>query len=151
MKIHVSRVPFEGLQQTAQCDPRALDLERLDLRIMQPVTINASIMKAEHELVVQAEMHGELEVDCGRCLLTFTMPLQTRGIFTYEVGPTDVVDITDDVRQEIMLAYPMIPVCTPQCKGLCRRCGQNLNEQPCACPEQAGSSESEGEHGTTET
>ena len=43
----------------------------------------------------------------------------------------DVVDITDDVRQEIMLAYPMIPVCRPDCKGLCSVCGQNLNAGPC--------------------
>jgi uncharacterized protein len=45
------------------------------------------------------------------------------------VAPTDVVDITDDIRQEIILAYPMIPICQQNCKGLCPVCGQNLNQE----------------------
>jgi uncharacterized metal-binding protein YceD (DUF177 family) len=51
--------------------------------------------------------------------------------FSYSVQPTDVVDITEDVRQEIILAYPMIPLCDPACKGLCRSCGANLNRVSC--------------------
>ncbi|MBI2174769.1 MAG: DUF177 domain-containing protein [Candidatus Omnitrophica bacterium] len=58
--------------------------------------------------------------------------LDVKAMSSYHVAPTDVVDITDDVRQEIILAYPMIPVCREDCKGLCISCGQNLNVAACS-------------------
>ena len=133
MKIHVNRVPFEGLHETARYEPQALDVDRPDIHTSQPFTVSAFISKAGDELVVEADILGQVDVACGRCLSAFVMPLQTTATLTYHVGPTDVVDMTEDVRQEILLAYPMILLCTPDCKGLCRRCGKNLNEQRCAC------------------
>ena len=133
MKIYVSRVPFEGMREEARYEPQALDVDRPDIRATEPIALSSFITKAEDALVVEADIHGELELACGRCLMKFAAPFQTTATLTYQVGPTDVIDITEDVRQEIMLTYPMIPVCAPGCKGLCRRCGQNLNEQTCAC------------------
>lgn len=133
MKIHVNRVPFDGLHETARYEPQALDVDRPDIHASQPFTVSAFISKAENELVVEADIRGQVDVACGRCLSAFVVPLQTTATLTYHVGPTDVVDMMEDVRQEIILTYPMIPLCTPDCKGLCRRCGQNLNEQACRC------------------
>ncbi len=133
MKIHVNRVPSEGLHAEAQYEPKTLDIDRTDLHVSEPISVAAFVTKAEDTLVAQADIQGRVEVVCARCLIGFVVPLQASGIFTYQVEPTDVVDLTEDIRQEILLAYPMIPVCTPDCKGLCRRCGQNLNERTCAC------------------
>ena len=58
----------------------------------------------------------------------------------------EMVDITDDVRQEIILAYPMIPICAPGCKGLCPACGWNLNQGSCVHHSQG----KESSHGATE-
>jgi uncharacterized protein len=46
---------------------------------------------------------------------------------------TDVIDISDDVRDFSILAVPMKKLCTEECKGLCYRCGTNLNEENCTC------------------
>jgi uncharacterized protein len=131
MKIHVNRIPAEGLREDAVYDPAALDLDRADLRVEQPITLSAAITKAEQTLLVQAEVQGVLDVTCARCLESFEAPLQARSMLSYEVRPNEIVDITEDIRQEIILAYPMIPVCRPGCKGLCPACGQNLNEAAC--------------------
>lgn len=131
MKIHVNRIPAEGLREDAVYDPAALDLDRADLRVEQPITMSAAITKAEQTLLVQAEVQGVLDVTCARCLEFFEAPLQTRSMLSYEVRPNEIVDITEDIRQEIILAYPMIPVCRPDCKGLCPVCGQNLNHGAC--------------------
>jgi uncharacterized protein len=45
----------------------------------------------------------------------------------------DLIDVSEDVRQQVILALPMKPVCRPDCKGLCPRCGKDLNEGPCGC------------------
>lgn len=131
MKIHVNRVPKEGLREYATYDPAAMDMDREDIRLTKPFTVEAFVTKVDEELVVQADIRGLLDVSCARCLETFPSLVKTNGLFSYTVHPGDVVDITDDVRQEILLAYPMIPVCRPDCKGLCSACGNNLNVSAC--------------------
>ena len=132
MKIHVNRVPEEGLSRHENYDPVALDMERDDIRLPKPFTVDAAIALADKELVVNADIRCPLSMTCGRCLDDFESTVHVPAIFSYNVQPTDVVDITEDVRQEIILAFPMIPVCREGCQGLCRTCGQNLNHGTCA-------------------
>ena len=132
MKVHVNRVPDEGLRDHASYDPKTLDMERFDIHLEAPFTIDAFITKADRELVVRADITCPLRLSCARCLENFASTIHTDAIFTYKVQPSDVIDMTEDVRQEIILAYPMIPMCDPRCKGLCSVCGQNLNHAVCA-------------------
>ena len=132
MKIHVNQIPEEGLRERATYDPAGLDMERDDIRLPQPFEVDAFITKAAQDLVVSADIRCPLRCACGRCLEEFDSAVEAKALFSYAVKPTDVVDITDDVRQEIMLAYPIVPLCRPDCRGLCRVCGQNLNTAPCS-------------------
>ena len=131
MKIHVNRVPEEGLKNHAAYDPSAMDMERFDVHLREPFDVEAFIAKADRELVVNVAIHCPLIMDCARCLEPFQSSVDVDTVFSYKVQPTDAVDITDDVRQEIILAYPMVPICGAQCKGLCSACGQNLNLGAC--------------------
>jgi len=131
MKIHVNRVPSEGLEERASYDPKTLDADRIDVHPKEPFEVAAVINIVDSELVVQAKISCVLQLMCGRCLEEFTQTVSPEALFSYTVGPSDVVDITEDVRQELMLAYPVIPICQKDCKGLCRACGQNLNTATC--------------------
>ena len=131
MKIHVNTIPAEGLRDHATYDPRTMDMERDDIHLDEPFEVDAFMTRAEPELVVTVEIRCPLRLSCAKCLEDFTWVLTTRALLSYKVKPTDVVDITDDVRQEIMLAYPTVPICRADCKGLCGSCGQNLNLASC--------------------
>jgi len=131
MKIHVDRIPEDGLTDHAVYDPAGLNLERDDIYLREPFEVEAAITKVYGELVVRAHIRCPLAMACARCLEEFTVTQESEAVFTYKVAPNDVVDITDDVRQEIMLGYPIVPICQPECKGLCIQCGQNLNDAIC--------------------
>ena len=131
MKIHVNRIPEEGLREHATCDPAAMDMGRDDIHLTEPFEVDAFVTRVDQELVVRADIRCPLHLDCARCLETFASMVTTDAVLSYKVHPAEVVDITDDVRQEIILTYPMIPICRPDCKGLCSVCGQNLNLSPC--------------------
>lgn len=45
----------------------------------------------------------------------------------------ECVDLTADIREAMILAFPAYPVCSPECKGLCATCGVNLNKAACRC------------------
>ena len=132
MKIHVNRIPPEGLKEHATYDPSAMDMGRSDIHLGGPFEAEVFATKADQELVVDVDIHCPLRLTCARCLEEFASALATDALFSYKVQPSDVVDITGDVRQEVILAYPMIPVCRPDCKGLCSACGQNLNVASCS-------------------
>jgi uncharacterized protein len=44
-----------------------------------------------------------------------------------------LVDISEVMRQAVMLAIPLKPLCKEECRGLCPSCGVNLNEESCDC------------------
>jgi uncharacterized protein len=46
---------------------------------------------------------------------------------------TDKIDISQDVRDFCIIALPMKKLCSEDCKGLCFKCGTNLNEKECSC------------------
>ena len=136
MKIYVNQVPAEGLRNHSVYDPSTLDMDRFDVHFREPFEVEAFIMKADQELVVSVEIRAPVHLLCARCLEEFLSVISTDAVLSYKVQPTDVVDITEDVRQEIILAYPMIPICQPDCKGLCSSCGQNLNLGSCSHQQQ---------------
>lgn len=43
------------------------------------------------------------------------------------------IDLTESLRQEIILHFPSIPVCSKSCLGLCPVCGCNRNKEKCKC------------------
>ena len=43
------------------------------------------------------------------------------------------IDLTEALRQEIILHFPVVRVCSIHCKGICPKCGINLNEKTCKC------------------
>jgi uncharacterized protein len=52
---------------------------------------------------------------------------------TYRIGPAFVLDLRDALREYLLIAEPLKPLCRPDCAGLCPTCGANLNEEACSC------------------
>ena len=113
------------------------------------------LQRTQRGILVKGELQTEVGLTCSRCLCLFTCPLEIN--FEEEYIPTidivtgiplsspeepgdflidehHVIDLTEAVRQYTLLAMPMKPLCREDCAGLCRECGQNLNQEPCACP-----------------
>ena len=131
MRIYVNRIPPEGVKNHATYDPTPMEMGRSDIHCLEPLEVDAFMTTVDRELVVDVDIRCPLQLVCARCLEEFRWVMTTEALFSYKVQPSDVVDITDDVRQEVILAYPMIPLCRPDCKGLCSTCGQNLSHEVC--------------------
>ena len=50
-----------------------------------------------------------------------------------ELGSEEVIDITEDIRAELLLNLPANLLCSEDCQGLCSICGINLNKHTCDC------------------
>jgi uncharacterized protein len=116
--------------------------------------------RGPHEIVpdirLRAKYQGKVEVACARCLDPvehalkgdFDLIFRPLGV---DQGPpehsinTDETEIgyyhksglvlEDVLREQVLLSLPARTLCREDCKGLCPRCGQNLNSEACACDE----------------
>ena len=133
MKIKVQAIPEEGFTLTENIDPANWKLETPELKFIEPVRIAAVFQKQHDSVFVQVTAQAEQELICDRCATSYKASYQESFDLDYLIKETPVLDISDDVRQEIILDYPIRFLCKENCLGLCAHCGKNLNEGPCSC------------------
>ena len=117
--------------------------------------------KMGRKVLVQAKFRVPLTGQCKRCLKPLQLDEPVELIRTYiaadqahspaehkagesegSFGPASVdedtyggkeVDLAPAVREQILLQIPSSPLCREDCRGLCPRCGSDLNERDCGC------------------
>ena len=110
--------------------------------------------EAVNDIRLRATYKGDFEVLCARCVEPVPVPMQgdfdlifrpesadaESGERAITVDETEIgyyeesgLLLEDVVREQVLLSLPGRTLCTPDCKGLCPSCGQNLNSAPCGC------------------
>ena len=98
------------------------------------ITYRLSAVMAGADLVVTGSASVPILTSCARCLDDVRTVIAVRDLcFHFEKVRDLEVDLTDDVREELLLAIPSCFYCSPDCKGVCPSCGINLNHGSCAC------------------
>ncbi len=104
---------------------------------------SAKISRTPQGLYVEGKFSGQTQLECVRCLSEYTQPLQWDFAELYAIDkrseteselliPEDAhIDLQPLVRDFAILEFPIKPLCSPQCKGLCPQCGENLNQRDC--------------------
>lgn len=62
-----------------------------------------------------------------------------KDIDNFLIDSSFILNLDEAIRQYWLTTEPSKPLCRPDCAGLCSRCGRNLNDRPCGCPEEPGS------------
>ena len=112
--------------------PDELGITEADLKITAPVVLKGMVENAGDVILLKAEAATEIERTCGRCLKVYTAGAENieNDAFIYE---SDLLDITEPVRESLLLAVPLQALCREDCRGLCPVCGADRNEGDCGC------------------
>ena len=117
------------------------------------VSVSADIHRLGDLITVRGRIVGSLKRPCDRCLEPADVSLDTLlhvvirvrsvatsteegddGEFIITVADDDSeVDLTDLIRDRLVVDFPLVVHCDEDCKGLCPQCGANLNIAPCTC------------------
>jgi uncharacterized protein len=117
--------------------------------IRTPLEASLYIVPQDEGFLVSGSMHGTVALPCDFCLEEFEVPVQADFDSFEEAGQAED-QYADEVRvrlvkglpefdaggylwEQFMLALPTRPVCKPDCKGLCPRCGKDRNKGDCGC------------------
>lgn len=143
---------FEGLQTVMAKDA---------IEFASPIELDLRVWPESDMIMVKGRLVFTLRLACSRCLTVFDSPIVRRFTLRYSRKiPMDVhrsdqedieltadqiglvyyegesIDLTDAMQEQIILSFPLKPLCHEACKGLCARCGTDLNNGSCECANQ---------------
>lgn len=149
MRLIVSDIPEEGLEQE-------LDVPVKTGENSGPGIAHASLrfLRTGKTVVVEGSVQISASLVCSRCLGDFpwSMDIAFKEEYTPSEGlsregeheltggeldlgfyANDELDIEELVEEQVLLSMPMKPLCREECRGMCPRCGINLNVGACQC------------------
>ncbi len=134
MKISINQISSQGSVFEEDILPQSLDLEIGIIKFKGPIRVKAYVSRITNAVTVELSLKGTFLLNCGRCLKEIEVGLDKEVRLNYPVDRfIRNLDIDPDIREEIMLDYPLKPLCHEACKGLCPKCSKNLNEGGCSC------------------
>lgn len=120
------------------------------------VEVSCKMDKAVHQIVLACTIYANANLTCDRCTADYSQTLENKFTVIYAVGKgdeddfgeedddyrilepdQDKIDLANDVVQFAELALPMKKLCSEDCKGLCPKCGADLNTEECSCSEES--------------
>ncbi|RKY31833.1 MAG: hypothetical protein DRP74_03980 [Candidatus Omnitrophota bacterium] len=134
MKIDINRIPAEGFSLEEKMDSLGEDLATEVVALKGPLIIKAAASMITNAVTIDVYLSGKLKMKCSRCLNDFEIDLEKKLRFNYQANKSQpIIDLDPEIKQEVILDYPIKTLCRPDCKGLCPDCGENLNEGECKC------------------
>jgi len=155
MKFNVAQLlkaPI-GSRREYELDDEIAGLDE-DIRAVEPLTGKIRLTRTTNGILATGRVHTVVTIECRRCMREFASPidldieeefLPTIDVLTGSSLPTEnaeealliderhMLDLSEVIRQHIILQREQYPLCDEACAGLCPVCGKNLKEGPCGC------------------
>lgn len=160
MKITTKDITDQPVELRVDCPATEIDLTDDSYRFDRPVRGSVTFTQVEDQgVVARGRLATSAETQCVRCLEPIRVDLEAPIVAIYQHDPDllkpdaqflggdeemqafydgESIDPAPQMREALLLEVPPLPVCREDCRGLCPRCGANLNTEKCACPPDAG-------------
>jgi uncharacterized protein len=123
--------------------PERLGLELLGVPEGSDVDLDLRLEAVVEGVLVSGTAGMRVSGECGRCLdpVDDELVVDLQQLYVYpgtevpedeETGRLegDLLDLEPALRDAVVLALPLTPLCDPECGGLCAQCGQRLDDLP---------------------
>jgi uncharacterized protein len=120
-------------------------------RFQTPLHYNLVVTNTGGAFLVTGTVLAQAETACARCLSKVELELnaEVEAYFVLSASEEESnedeeveyenleegnkIDLTNLCQASLALSFPYIPLCSPDCAGLCPQCGANLNKETCNC------------------
>jgi len=124
------------------------DLAAVGVAVPDSATVSCDLVLSSYPggIMVTGWVRAPWRGECRRCGGPVAGTVEAAVRERYAAGPDaagdeeayplsgDELDLEPLARDAVLLDLPLAPLCSPDCRGLCPRCGQNWNVSACACP-----------------
>ncbi len=163
MRLPIEQIDEEGRELSLEIEagkfPVLEDLrQRGEAEFESPIRFEIRAARVEDLFLVEGSLAARVRLCCSRCLADFTMVLSEPFSLTYcprshmpeqerpgeetEISEDEIdlipfdgdeIDLLEGLQEQLVLALPPKPLCGRDCKGICPKCGADLNRNPCKC------------------
>ena len=131
--------------------PAEIELDLEEAQFVEEIHGHLQLSRRVEDVYVKGSFSASVEVECRCCVEPFATSIL--GDVAVQFCPTDAatpsdpwqadtgeryylgdtIDLSEEVRQILILEIPNWPLCSEECRGLCPQCGENLNVVDCGC------------------
>lgn len=152
MIIDIERLPREGLEVSREFEFSNGEIVEESAVFFQPVRAEISVKKVGEEVFIKGRIKTILSFVCSRCLVPYEFPIDSHFDLVYlpeeleqvkdELDSDDLntsfyysrrIDLREVVLEQFNLTFPVKPLCSESCQGICPVCGRNINSGECSC------------------
>jgi uncharacterized protein len=163
MRVHIDQIKEKGLwlefEEKPELFPVLTDMiGNNECEFLTPIKARLRAIRVGDIVEVEGTVETSVRLSCGRCLKEFETVLRAPFTLTYtsalpdmadgseepeielrarDIGliyfPDEEIDFREGIQEQVVLAFPLRPLCRESCKGLCPKCGADLNEGDCGC------------------
>jgi len=134
MRVSLDSIKESPLLLEEDIEAKDWDMNGFDVQFVDKVHLRCAFSCAGKEILVKVEVKTHQLIVCSRCLTEVGREVIYKfDLFYNRADLGEYLEVDDDIRQEILLNFPFKVLCQDNCKGLCSRCGANLNYEECRC------------------
>jgi uncharacterized protein len=161
LQFSVAQILKETTGATRQHTIETTTIRQLDdnVHLAEPLTGSVTFLRTGRDILVTGHLETIVEKSCARCLAPFeaaiiveleevfypTVDLMTGerievavdADYANRISEIHILDLSEVVRQSLLLESEGVRYCNLECKGLCPKCGQDLNQVTCSCADEA--------------
>ena len=163
LTLHIEQIKDKKLLQDFEENEEAFPIladmiKNQECEFLEPLKIRIKAFRVRELFEVQGAFQTRVRLTCSRCLKDFDTAFKSEFELTYtkelasitqtsveedvELRVADIgllyfrgeeINLRDGIQEQVVLAFPQRFVCAETCKGLCTRCGADLNQGECGC------------------
>lgn len=152
MIIEIDRLTEKELKISKNFEFLSSDLVDENVVFRKPVHADITLKRVQDEIFIKGRITTQLSFICSRCLAPYEMPVDSRFDLVYlpeeleemndQLEEEDmnrffymnpVIDLLEVVLEQVNLTFPIKPLCSKDCRGLCPVCGKVEKDGECHC------------------
>ena len=152
MLIDIDRLPKEGLQVSRDFDFLCADVIEENAVFIEPARADVLVRRVGEEIWIKGRLSARLSFVCSRCLTPFEFPIDSKFDLVYmpeemAEGKEDLdeedmdrmfysdrkIDLRSVILEQLNLTFPLKPLCSDACEGICAVCGELIHNGKCSC------------------
>jgi uncharacterized protein len=152
MIIDIERLPKEGLKVCKDYDFLSSELVEESAVFLEPAHVDLTVRRVGEEISIKGRITTRISFNCSRCLNPFEFPIDSHFDLVYlpeelfemkdELESEDMdrffyfnqkIDLKEIVLEQLNLTFPVKPLCSEDCQGICPVCGKIIRNGQCSC------------------
>lgn len=154
MFIGIRELGRHELRFREDFQPGMVDFRSAEYRQVGPLRVEVEAELDGEEIHLSGRLRGKFEISCARCLALVSREVERDFDLHYrplgrirkadelKLSPGDLdigfyrgdgLFLADALAEQVNLEMPVKALCSEECRGLCSRCGVNLNRETCRC------------------